>query len=181
MTTEHPIADEVLDLVSIALAKGENYMAYNNSLYFIDKADVHFFRTKEEAVDFAESNLSDRDRFSVLHFNSVKDILNQIPYGDQHQRQLNIDPDANGLYNKDGNDFTDALIDHFESQQLSLFNKQLKTDVMNNENLQYLKDNIKYMGFGENMYRELERNLGEGKAEFQLHFAAEINKKPFEA
>ncbi len=37
------------------------------------------------------------------------------------------------------------------------------------------------MGFGENMYRELERNLGEGKAEFQLHFAAEINKKPFEA
>ncbi|MFX5332386.1 hypothetical protein ABTC54_19985, partial [Acinetobacter baumannii] len=37
------------------------------------------------------------------------------------------------------------------------------------------------MGFGENMYRELERNLGEGKAEFQLRFAAEINKKPFEA
>ncbi len=52
---------------------------------------------------------------------------------------------------------------------------------MNNDNLQYLKDNIKYMGFGENMYRELERNLGEGKAEFQLRFAAEINKKPFEA
>ena len=52
---------------------------------------------------------------------------------------------------------------------------------MNNDNFQYLKDNIKYMGFGENMYRELERNLGEGKAEFQLNFAAEINKKPFEA
>ncbi|MCA6447022.1 MAG: hypothetical protein IM562_07645, partial [Chitinophagaceae bacterium] len=106
----------------------------------------------------------------------------QIPYGEELQRQLNPDPDANGLYNKDGNDFTDALIDHFESQQLLLlFDKQLKTNFMNNENLQYLKDNIKYMGFGENMYRELERNLGEGKAEFQLRFAAEINKKPFEA
>ena len=57
MTTEHPIADEVLDLVSIALANGEKYMAYNNSLYFIDKNDVHFFRTKEEAIEFAENNL----------------------------------------------------------------------------------------------------------------------------
>lgn len=181
MTTEHPIADEVLDLVSIALSKGENYMAYNNSLYFIDKTDVHFFRTKQEAVGFAETNISDRDRFSVLHFNSVADILRRVPYGEALSKQLNLDPDANGLYNKDGNEFTDALIDHFESQQLSLFNKQLKTDVMNNDNLQYLKDNIKYMGFGENMYRELERNLGEGKGEFQLRFAAEINKKPFEA
>ncbi|HMT97324.1 MAG TPA: hypothetical protein PKC62_11605, partial [Ferruginibacter sp.] len=140
---EHPIADEVLDLVTIALSKGEKYMAYNNSLYFIDKDDIHFFKTKEEAEEFAESNLSDRDRFSVLHFNSIKDVLSQIPYGEQLNQQLNLDPDANGLYNKDGNDFTDALIDHLESQQLSLFDKQLKTNVMNNDNLQYLKDNIK--------------------------------------
>jgi hypothetical protein len=27
----------------------------------------------------------------------------------------------------------------------------------------------------------LEKNLNEGKAEFQLHYKAEINKKPFEA
>jgi hypothetical protein len=178
---EHPIADEVLELVSIALSKGENYMTYNNSLYFIDKTDVHFFRTKEEAVEFAESNLSDRDRFSVLHFNSVADILRRVPYGEALSKQLNLDPDANGLYNKDGNAFTDTLIDHFESQQLSLFNKQLNKNVMNNDNLQYLRDNIKYMGFGESLHGELERNLSEGKADFQLHFAAEINKKPFEA
>ena len=181
MTTEHPIADEVLDLVNIALSKGEKYMAYNNSLYFIDKDDVHFFKTKAEADEFSESNLSDRDNYVVLRINSIRDVLEQTPYGEELNRQLNLDPDANGLYNKDGNAFTDALIDHIESQQLSLFDKQLKTNIMNNENLQYLKDNIKYMGFGENMYRELERNLGEGKAEFQLHFAAEINKKPFEA
>ena len=181
MITKHPIADEVLDLVTIALSKGERYMAYNNSLYFIDERDLHFFKTRDEAVEFAENNISDSDRFVVLQFNSIKNVLNQIPYGEQINQQLNLDPDANGLYNKDGNDFTDALIDHFESQQLSLFDKQLKANVMNNENLQYLKDNIKYMGFGENMYRELERNLGEGKAEFQLHFSAEINKKPFEA
>ena len=29
-----------------------------------------------------------------------------------------VDPDANPLYNKDGNPFTDALIEHIEEQQL---------------------------------------------------------------
>jgi len=52
---------------------------------------------------------------------------------------------------------------------------------MNNENFQYLTDNIKYMGFGENLKTELEKNMNEEKAEFQLHYKAEINKKPFEA
>lgn len=181
MKNEHPIADEVLDQVTIALSKGEHYMAYNQSLYFIDKDDVHFFRTKEEANEFSLANISDRDNFYVFHFNSIKDVLEQIPYSESISHQLNIDPDANGLYNKNGNAFTDALIDHFESQQLSLFDKQLKTNFMNNENLQYLTDNIKYMGFGETLKAELEKNMGEGKGEFQLHFKAEINKKPFEA
>lgn len=181
MKSEHPIADEVLDLVTVALSKGEHYMAYNNSLYFIDKDDVHFFSTKEEANDFSTANFSDRDNFSILNFNSLKDVLEQIPYGESINHQLNLDPDANSLYNKDGNDFTDALIDHFESQQLSVFDKQLKTNFMNNENLQYLTDNIKYMGFGETLKAELERNMGEGKSEFQLHFKAVVNNKPFEA
>jgi hypothetical protein len=180
MTNEHPISDEVLDKASIALAKGENYMAYNNSLYFIDKDDVHFFQTKGEAVEFTESNISDRDKFTALHFNSISDILKQVPYGEQLSHQLNLNPDANGLHNKDGNGFTDALIDHIESQQL-LLNKQLKTNVMNNENLQYLADNIKYMGFGENHKADLEKSMAEGKAESQLVHRAEVNKKPFEA
>ena len=52
---------------------------------------------------------------------------------------------------------------------------------MNNENFQYLKDNIKYMGFGEKQHEELEQHLRDGKEVFQLNFSAEINKKSFEA
>ena len=181
MKSEHPIADEVLDLVTIALSKGEHYMAYNNNLYFIDKDDIHFFRTKEEANEFSTDNISDRDNFFVLHFNSIKDILAKIPYGESISRPKQLDPDENGLHNNYGNAFTDALIDHFESQQLSVFDKQLKINFMNNENLQYLTDNIKYMGFGETLKAELERNLSEGKAEFQLEYVAQIGHKAFEA
>lgn len=181
MISEHPIADEVLELAGLALSKGEQFMAYNRSSYFIDKEDVQFFKTRDEANEFATNNISDKDSFSVMQFNSIKDILEKIPYGSKVYNQPVINPDANGLYNKDGNAFTDALIEHIESQQLSLFNKQLKTEVMNNENLQYLTDNIKYMGFGDSLKADLEKNMNEGKPEFQLRYKAEVNKKPFEA
>lgn len=179
MTFEHVISDEVIDLVNLALSKGENWMAYNQTLYFLDKNDIIFFKTKDEAKEFAENNISDRDNYHLLYFTSLPDIYKALPYGYQMEKQLINNPDANGLHNKEGNAFTDALIDHFEAQQ-SLFNSQLKTNVMNNQNFQYLSDNLKYMGFGENLKSELEKNLNEGKAEFQLHYKAEINKKPFE-
>jgi hypothetical protein len=181
MNIEHPISDEVLDLTTLALSKGEHWMAYNNSLYFIDKDDVHFFKNQTEANEFAVNNISDRDSYRVFYFNSILDVYKQIDYAEKSEKQLVINPDANGLYNSEGNSFTDELINHIEGNQLSLFNKQLKTNVMNKENLQYLTDNIKYMGFGENHKADLEKSMAEGKAEFQLVHRAEINKKPFEA
>ena len=181
MNNQHPISDEVLDMANIALSKGESWMTYNKSLYFIDKTDVHFFNNETEAKKIVNDNISDKDFFNVMRFDSIQDILRKIPYGERTNRELVSNPDANGLYNKDGSAFTDALIEHIEHQQLSLFNSQLKTNVMNNENFQYLTNNIKYMGFGENLKTELEKNMNEGKAEFQLHYKAEINKKPFEA
>ena len=54
MNQTQVIADEVLEKVEIALNKGNNWMAYNNSLYFIDKDDVQFFKNKSAAKEFAE-------------------------------------------------------------------------------------------------------------------------------
>ncbi len=178
MNNEHPISDEVLEVATIALFNGHKWMAYNNSLYLIDKADVLFFKNETEAKEFANDNISDRDNFSVIHFDSIQDILKKVPYGEWMNRKSH-DPDANGLYNRDGNAFTDALIENIERQQL--LNSQLKTNIMNNENFKYLTDNIKYMGFGENLTAVLEKNMNEGKADFQLQYQAEINKKSFEA
>ncbi len=180
MNNNHPISDEVLELVNIALSKGEHWMAYNQSLYFIDKEDIHFFKLQNEAKEFANNNFSDRDTYHVIYFNSIIDIFKEIPYSENTEINMVNNSDINGLYNPEGNDFTHSLIEHIEQQQSLLFNSQLKTNVMNNDNFQYLSDNLKYMGFGENLKTGLEKNLNEGKADFQLHYKAEINKKPFE-
>jgi hypothetical protein len=180
MNNEHPISDEVLELVNIALSKGERWMAYDQSLYFIDKEDVHFFKLQNAAKEFAKDNLSGREAYQVIYFNSILDIFIKLPYSENMAKDMVNNPDINGLHNHEGNPFTDSLIEHIEQQQ-SLFNSQLKTHVMNNENFQYLSDNLKYLGFGENLKTDLEKNLNEGKSDFQLHYKAEINKKPFEA
>ncbi|HEU5365457.1 MAG TPA: hypothetical protein VFU62_07990 [Hanamia sp.] len=62
-----------------------------------------------------------------------------------------------------------------------IINSSQKKFIMNEQNFGYLKDNIKYLGFGEKQHDELEKNLSEGKESFQMAFKTEVNKKPFEA
>jgi hypothetical protein len=150
MKHEHVISDEVLDIVQLAISRNENWMAYNNSLYFIDKEDVRFFKEKSLAEEFASDNISDYDHFNIIHVQSIADVLRQIPYGEKLNKTLN-----------------------------NLSNKTLS--IMNEKNFEYLKDNVKYMGFGEKQNDTLEQHLKEGKESFQMKFTAEINKKPFEA
>ncbi len=53
MNKEHAIADDVLDLIEIAISKGEEWMAYNNSLYFLDKEETCVFsKTKNRLFHF---------------------------------------------------------------------------------------------------------------------------------
>jgi len=176
MNKEHVIADEVLDIIALAISKGENWMVYNNSLYFLDKGDVYFFKGKGDALLFSESNYSDHDHFHIIHVRSIADVFRQLPYEEGNHKMSDVNPDGNGLYDRDGNHFTDALIDHLEQQQIL----NSKNNFMNEQNFQYLKDNIKYMGFGENMSEALEANLKQGKPEFILSNKTEVNKKPFE-
>ena len=110
MSNNHPISDEVLDMANIALSKGEHWMAYNQSLYLINTNDVYFFNSKQKATTFAIDNFGGRDNYHVIHFNSIHDILQRIPNGENLKSEIVSDHDINGLYSHEGNDFTDALI-----------------------------------------------------------------------
>ena len=151
MNNEHVISDEVLDLIKLAVAKSENWMAYNNSMYFIDKDDIFFFKNREEANEFSYNNSSDYDRFNVIHLSYPEEIFKKIEYNDSPEIK--------------------------QSPDLS----QIKNTTMNEENVKYLKDNLKYMGFGDKLNEAMEKNIREQKPEFTLKMQTEINKKPVEA
>ncbi|HMU47874.1 MAG TPA: hypothetical protein PKC72_15995 [Chitinophagaceae bacterium] len=177
MNREHVISDELIEVAQISFAKGENWIAYNTIPYFLDTGDMYFFKTADEAHEFSDNNISEYDNYRVLHAYSTDELLRRFSYGENLERQL-ANPDANGLYNTEGNAVTNALIDYIEQQQI-LNNKNVS--IMNEQNFDHLKDNIKYMGFGEKQHDELEAHLKEGKEAFQMTYSTEINKKSFEA
>lgn len=47
---------------------------------------------------------------------------------------------------------------------------------MNEKNLAYLKDNIKYLGFGEKLFADLENNIRQGKPDFTLNINTIFNR-----
>jgi hypothetical protein len=52
---------------------------------------------------------------------------------------------------------------------------------MNEKNLAYLKDNVKYLGFGEKLFTDLENNLNQGKNEFTLNINTIFNRDTISA
>lgn len=52
---------------------------------------------------------------------------------------------------------------------------------MNLQNLNYLKDNLKYLGFGEKLYPELEKNIQQRFPEFVLKMETEIGRQQMTA
>lgn len=147
MNREHVIADELLTIAKNEMQNGNHFIAYNQINYFLDKPDMYFFKSKEEANEFSDNNISEYDNFKVIHAESMDELLKQIPYGEQLRIQL--------------------LTNKFQT--------------MNEQNLKYLQDNIKYHGFGETLNPELESQLAKGNAEFSLAFKSEVNKKEIEA
>lgn len=80
MQNEHVLSNEVMDGAYAALAKGENWMVYNSISYFLEKESALFFKTKDEADEFCENNISDFDLFESIHFTSIDEILKQLQY-----------------------------------------------------------------------------------------------------
>lgn len=89
---------------------------------------------------------------------------------------------------KHSQEFSTTIIPSFNitaSETYTLLNAKalqtLNNTIMNNDNLKFLSDRIKFAGFGEELNAGLQKAMQEGKPEFQLQFATEFNKKPFEA
>ncbi|MBE7170400.1 MAG: hypothetical protein INR73_07415 [Williamsia sp.] len=178
MTETRPIAEEVLDAATVALANGNKWMAYNDASLLLEGPDVSFFKTKDDAIEFIINNYGIQHQYELIRFNTVEDILRQIPNSVAGQESRAASKDQNHL---DEDDFIEDVLDKMAQQQFDLYDLLQKTDIMKQENFNFLADNIKYAGFGEDLKSALEKAMYEGKPEFQLRFSTEFNQKPFEA
>jgi hypothetical protein len=126
-------------------------MAFRENRYLLDLGDIQFLKQGEAACDFSFENNSARELFRVINAGSVEDVLRQAPYA--------------------------TMLNQLWVNQ----NQSLNNTNMNQQNLDYLKENLKYMGFGEQLNESLQNSILEGKKEFTLHLDTEVGKKPFSA
>jgi hypothetical protein len=169
---KHVISDEAFDFIQQSLTEGKHWLAYNTEPYYLEIPDVVMFYSKDEAKQFASDNISDVDCYRVLPVASIADVMRNVPYGEEPGGHI-TDPDANGLFNKEGNGFTDALIDQIEQNQFIHSNK---TTIMNQKNFEYLDKQIFYTGFGQGHGETLKEKMMEGKPEFVLSHQQDFGK-----
>src|SRR5690349_15616173 len=82
MEKSHVISDSLFNEAQAEFAIGRNWIAYNTKTYYLDNADMWFFRDKQEAIDFANDNISDQDAYAVIHASSIISLMRQLPYGE---------------------------------------------------------------------------------------------------
>jgi hypothetical protein len=80
---ECSISAAAINQINSELLKEDYWIAYNTVPSHLDKHDLYFFNSKDEANDFAESNISEFDNYLVVKVASVDDVLKQMPYGEQ--------------------------------------------------------------------------------------------------
>lgn len=177
MAVEKEISNTLMQLIEAEISLNNNWVAYNTLSYVLEMGDMYFFRDKEDALDFAESNQSDYDYFRVLGVQSVEDLLDQFHIKETFNKKFD---EAYTVENS--NDDSNSLIeDNLKNRRICYLSKNIKTNIMNTQNLDYLKDNLKYLGFGEKLYPELEKNIQQGSPEFSLKLQNEYNKDKMEA
>src|SRR6266487_2686335 len=124
MENGHGISDEVLREIQTAIANHEHWLAYNTLSYFLEKADVLFFKSSEAAEEFSMNNISDHDSFKVIKILSVDDAVKQIPYGKALDNYLN---DASketqsltNVDNKSSKDLSEKNLDELMNKLITL-------------------------------------------------------------
>jgi len=162
------ISPEVWEKARIAFALHENWVAFNNTLLFVHESDIRFFTNREDAEDFSFDNGNDTEHWQVVRIANLEALTTKVE---------SIMP---GLVYKPAETLTmvQEVEPPFFPKELLLKNK---TIIMNEENLEYLKNQLKFLGFGEGLNSQLESKMREGKPDFTLDASTEFGADKMQA
>ncbi len=141
------------------LAGGSQWVTYNTMQIKYSTEDLYCFAKKDEASEFISNNVSDRDAFSLLPLTHLLMELNQQLYEGKLDRQNTSLP------------IELKLDTSFRKENHNTF----KSIEMNQKNFEYLRDQVKYTGFGEELENQLKEKMQKQSPEFTLSHNAKFN------
>jgi hypothetical protein len=143
--------------------------------------DMHFNLTKKELEELFQSFDWTKTAYDPLH--DTIEAATEMEKKELAKMETLVFEWEN-LYKRDPEAALELAARYWEGKPMQMYVDdfiKFKTESMNEKNFDYLKDNIKYHGFGETLNSLLEEQLKKGAAEFSLPFKAEVNKHEVEA
>ena len=144
---------------------GMEYVAFP-TFKSVDKNELYTFVNSDEAADFCEGMSFDDDQYTYLATRSVYRALESA--ADEGTLQAN----SYGIRN-----IAQAVERYYQKlDEQNLETTDKKEIIMNEKNLEYLENQLKFAGFGEDLSGQLRENIASNKEEFQLNFKADYGK-----
>ncbi|UUF13141.1 MULTISPECIES: hypothetical protein [Flavobacterium] len=139
---------------------GHRFVAFNTD-QITDTYTIEFFRKSLDAQEYCLVMTNDAEYFQNLPVESLIDDLRAV-------LESGIDTSENEAFELNG------FAQLFRERKEFLENN-LNLDKMNQKNLEYLKDQLKYTGFGETFDAELKENMQKGDKDFKIIYNGIMN------
>lgn len=149
-----------------AIEKGDQWMTYLHPVdQILDHQSIETWNSKSAAQRFCETNSSDRCLVIYAHIESFLQEMNKsmVQKRDKDSNSININTETVG----------DVTIRKQQDQQLNHF-KNLS--IMNDKNFDYLSNQLKYTGFGEELKEQLKEKMQKQEPQFTLTLQKDFGK-----
>ncbi|SDZ57701.1 hypothetical protein SAMN05444397_109125 [Flavobacterium aquidurense] len=149
------IADaEMLSSFAEEMASYGYHFAAFPSDQITDSGTIEFFRTSLDAQEYCLVMTNDADYFENMPIESLIGDLNILM--------------KSGINTSCNEAFDLTAFARLEREKKELLENNLNINTMNQKNLEYLKDQLKYTGFGETFEAELKENMLKGDKDFKI-------------
>ena len=148
---------DILEYLTKKRWEGEEFVAFLDDFSPTRKEELYTFSTEYDVREFCYEMSTDLDFYNFLSIRSA--------YKTMQEAAANTDL----LIEKEGIvDVSLMVAMRYERLERELLNNNQNSEVMNQKNFEYLRDQVKFTGFGERLENDLKQKIQEGNPEFKL-------------
>lgn len=155
---------DILEYLTKKRWEGEEFVAFLEDAFPVSKEELFTFFTEYDVREFCYEMSTDTDFYNFMSIISACRAMKEAA----ENKELLIE--RNGAV--DISLMVAARYERLEKEQFNNnhFNNNQNSEVMNQKNFEYLRDQVKYTGFGEGFENDLKQKIQEGNPEFKLAY-----------
>jgi hypothetical protein len=165
MRIQHKHIPGVLEFIEFEMSKGKQWLAIREQRQSIRGDDMQAFATRQHAVDFIKENTNRVWSYALVPSGSLYKIIDGLDKflssGEVRINDLHIE--------------LGQMLKNYDT----VLSNNKKNDMIQ-ENLKFLQENVRYMGFGDKLNDQIAKNMGQGLPEFVLKTDSLFNQKKIE-